>query len=358
VKKKILFLLPSLEFGGAEKVMVLLYNHINRVEFEPYFCVFKNGILYKKISENNKITILNKDKVTHGIFGLLKTIYKINPDIVFSTHSHLNAIICLIKKIKLINSKVVIRESNFLSIQQSSSMSFYVKNIVTWLIKQAYPVADHIICQTEEMKKDLQLFLSNSKINPVVIYNPIEDIPGYIKNLTAPRIITIGRLEKQKNHPLIIEAFDLIKNSIPHHLVIIGDGSERDSINKLIESKGLTNRVKLVGFVENVWDEYSGSSLFVLPSKYEGFPNVIIEAMANSVPVISTNCPSGPKEIIEDNVNGLLSPLEDKKILSEKMLYVLQNKEFSEMIRNNAYEFVSKYLISNIVKEYESVYLS
>ena len=96
----------------------------------------------------------------------------------------------------------------------------------------------------------------------------------------------------------------------------------------------------------------------MLPSKYEGFPNVIIEAMANSIPVISTNCPSGPMEIIEDNVNGLLSPVEDEKILSEKMLYLLKNKEFSEMIRSNAHEFVSKYLISNIMKEYESLYLS
>ncbi len=358
MKKKILFVLPSLEFGGAEKVMVVLYNHINRAQFEPYFCVFKNGILYKKISENNKTTILNKDRVMRGITGLLKTIYDINPDIIFSTHCHLNAIICLLKKIKLINSKVVIRESNFLSIQQGSSKSFYVKNIVTWFIKKSYPVADNIICQTKEMRKDLQLLLSNSKINPVVIYNPIEHIPGYIKNLTAPRIISIGRLEKQKNHSLIIEAFDLIKNRIPHHLVIIGKGNEHYSINKLIESKGLMDRVKLVGFVENVWDEYSGSSLFVLASKYEGFPNVIIEAMANSVPVISTDCPSGPNEIIEDNVNGLLSPVENEKILSEKMLYVLQNITFSEMIRSNAHESVSKYLISNIVKKYESVYLS
>ena len=89
------------------------------------------------------------------------SIAKVNPDIIFSTHSHLNAIICLIKKVKLINSKVVIRESNFLSIQQGSSKSFYVKNIVTWLIKQAYPVADHIICQTEEMKKDFLEALKN-----------------------------------------------------------------------------------------------------------------------------------------------------------------------------------------------------
>lgn len=358
MKKKILFILPSLEFGGAEKVMVVLYNHINRLEFEPYFCVFKNGILYKKISEKNKITILNKHRVMHGITGLLKTIYKINPDIVFSTHCHLNAFICLLKKVKLINAKVVIRESNFLSVQQSSSKSFYEKNIVTWFIKKAYPFADSIICQTEEMKKDLQLFVSNSKINPFVIHNPIENIPEYIKTLTVPRIISIGRLEKQKNHSLVIEAFDLIKNIIPHHLVIIGNGSERDSINMLIESKGLKDRVKLVGFIENVWDEYSGSSLFVLPSNYEGFPNVIIEAMANSIPVISTNCPSGPKEIIEDNINGLLSPVENKKILSEKMLYVLQNKSFSEMIRNNAHKFVSKFSTSNIVKKYESVYLS
>jgi len=344
--------------GGAEKVMVTLYNHINREKFEPYFCAFKYGLLHKRISEKKNVTILNKNRVLFGIYGLLKIIYKQNPDIIFSTHGHLNAIVCLFKKLKLINSRIVIRESNFLSVQQCSAESFYEKYIVTWLIKQSYPVADHIICQTEEMKKDLLLFLSDSEIHSTVIYNPLEGIPEYVGDLTEPIIVSIGRLEKQKDHKLLIAAFDLIKDKIKHDLIIIGEGGERDSINKLIVRKKLKDRVKLVGFIEDVWDKYRGSSLFVLPSKFEGFPNVIIEAMANSVPVISTNCPSGPKEIIEDNVNGVLSPIEDKKALSEKILLVLENKEFSEIIRSNAYEFVSKYLINNIAQEYEEVYLS
>ena len=358
MKKTILFLLPSFELGGAEKVMVTLYNHIDRKKFEPYFCVFKNGLLYERISEKNNVTILNKNRVLYGFFGLLEIIHRKNIDIVFSTHSHLNAIVCLMKKIKLINSKVVIRESNFLSIQQGSADSFYEKYVITWLIKQSYSVADHIICQTEEMKKDLALFIPAPKIHLTVIYNPLEDIPEYVSSLEEQIVISIGRLEKQKNHKLLVEAFGLIKDKVQHDLIIIGEGSERDHINHLIKTKQLTDRVKLTGFVEDVWGKYKSSSLFVLSSNFEGFPNVIIEAMANSIPVISTNCLSGPKEIIEDNVNGMLSPIEDKKVLSEKMLLVLENKKFSETIRNNAYNYVGKYSINNIVKEYELAYLS
>ena len=278
-------ILPSFEIGGAEKVMVTLYNNVEKKNFETFFCVFQDGPLRKKINNHKNIFFLNKKKISYGFYDLLKVIYRVGPDIIFCTHSHLNALVCLAKKFKLFKAKVIIRESNFLSKQQSLSKSFYEKYIVTWFIKNTYSASNHIVCQTKEMMEDMNYFFHNENIKKTVIYNPLDFIPEYIVKKTKKTIISIGRLEQQKNQRVLIEAFDLICHKIPHNLCIIGRGTEFDNLEKLIRSKSLEDRVDLVGFVESPWDVYQNSSLFVLSSDFEGFPNVIIESMANSTPV-------------------------------------------------------------------------
>ena len=112
MRKKILFLLPSLDMGGAEKVMVSLYNQLDLKIFNANFCAFNCGVLKSNIANQENLIILYKSRIIYGIFGLLKVCNKIQPDVIFSTHSHLNALVCLIKKLKLIKSRIIIRESN------------------------------------------------------------------------------------------------------------------------------------------------------------------------------------------------------------------------------------------------------
>jgi glycosyltransferase involved in cell wall biosynthesis len=353
---KILFVLPTLRMGGAEKVMISLFNNIDKVFLEPSIVAFSNGSLKSKIVDQSRLTVLDHESLLSGVFKFSQLVRSINPDVIFSTHSHLNALLCFLKKLNIIKSKLIIRESNYLSMQQSNGKSLYEKYFITFMIKTFYHNADHLICQSNEMLKDIYSFIPKYTVPATVIYNPIENIPPYINKVSKKQIISIGRLDPQKNHQLLIKAFDKIKNTIPHSLVIIGDGSEYNNLRKIIVKKGLEDRVQLTGFIENVWDEYSNSSLFVLSSIYEGFPNVILEAMANSTPVISSNCLSGPKEIIRDSYNGLLFPVGDVEQLSKLILKLVNDNMLSSYLKINAYKDLARYDLTLISKQYNSIF--
>ena len=353
---KILFVLPTLRMGGAEKVMISLFNNIDKGFLEPSIVAFSNGSLKSKIKDQSRLTVLEHDSVLSGVFGFSQLVRSINPDVVFSTHSHLNALLCFLKKLNIIKSKLIIRESNYLSKQQSHGKSLYEKYFITFMIKTFYHNADHLICQSNEMLEDIYSFIPKYTVPATVIYNPIENIPPYINKGSKKQIISIGRLDPQKNHQLLIKAFDKIKNTIPHSLVIIGDGSEYNNLRKIIVKKGLEDRVQLTGFIENVWDEYSNSALFVLSSNYEGFPNVILEAMANSTPVVSSDCPSGPKEIIQHGINGFLFEVGDIDGLAKCIKHAILTETAISSIRHRAYLDVKAYSITHIVNKYENIF--
>ena len=342
--------------GGAEKVMVSLFNHIDNDLFESSFLAFSNGSLKSKIEDQSRLTVLNHDSVISGVFEFLQLVRKINPDVVFSTHSHLNALLCFFKKLNIIKSKLIIRESNYLSIQQGNGKSLYEKYFITYMIKTFYHYANHLICQSNLMKNDIHSFIPNYIVPASVIYNPIENIPPYIGEETKKLIISIGRLELQKNHQLLIKAFDQVKNIIPHDLLIIGDGSEYNNLKRLIDKRGLKDRVHLKGFIENVWEKYCNSGLFVLSSDFEGFPNVILEAMANCTPVISADCPSGPNEIIQHGENGFLFKVGCADELARLITRMVADDTLQEKIKKNAYQRLIKYNIIDISKQYQNIF--
>jgi glycosyltransferase involved in cell wall biosynthesis len=205
------------------------------------------------------------------------------------------------------------------------------------------------------MKDDFYSFLPSWNVPTSVIHNPLTHIPPFISDLPKKTIITIGRLEKQKNHKLLILAYNKIKDVIPHNLVIIGEGSERSILEQLINNNGLKQRVFLKGYIDDPWLEYKNSALFVLTSNYEGFPNVLIEAMANSTPVISSDCPSGPKGIIQDHVNGLLFPVGNVDILANLISSNIVDHESMKKYKENAYAYVERYKIGSIMSIFKKI---
>ncbi len=196
--------------------------------------------------------------------------------------------------------------------------------------------------------------------NVIVVVNPL---PDYIEELkqeekVVGRIMAAGSLQHIKRFDRLIDAFSLIADQYPQwHVVIYGDGPEKQELKKKIFQYGLEGRFFLKGLTHNIYSEYLRSQFFVLSSDNEGFGLVIIEAMSCGLPVVSTDCPFGPREIIADGKTGLLSRLDAEDLAAKMEWMITHEKERMEM-GENAHKSASRYKMDNVMKEWEAAYLS
>jgi len=164
--------------------------------------------------------------------------------------------------------------------------------------------------------------------------------PWYTKKRDAPLIVAAGRLEPQKDYPTLIQAFSLVKHKIPNaRLLILGEGSQRASLQTQIKKQQLNDSIQLAGHVENPFAYMSNADLFVLSSAWEGFGNVLVEAMATGTPVVSTDCPSGPSEILDQGRYGRLTPVGDTEALAVAILETLESPLPPETLIARSHEF-------------------
>ena len=238
------------------------------------------------------------------------------------------------------------------------SFNFMIKKFV-------YKYSDKVIAISDGVAQDLikNFNLSPNKVR--VIYNPSAD--PEIKNLSnenvthpwfqidIPIIIGIGRLTHQKDFSTLIKAFSILRKEKDCKLIIIGEGSERSKIESLISKENLKDDIELMGFQVNPWKYLSKSNLFVLSSLWEGFGNVIVESMYLGTPVISTDCPSGPREILKNGDLGILVPPADPELLSTEILNFLnfpnENLEKALKAENSSLEYLPSQIAQNYSKE-------
>jgi glycosyltransferase involved in cell wall biosynthesis len=199
------------------------------------------------------------------------------------------------------------------------------------LMRWLYPKADVVIAISEGVARDLSQFVP--KLRSVrVVYNAGYDEnvlrgarQGEVPGLPAdgPLIVSCGRLTAQKAYLMLIDAFAEVRKDCPATLCIIGVGEDYESIKDRARLRGVSDSLLLPGFMENPWKTMAAANVFALSSAFEGFGNVIVEAMACGTPVVSTDAPYGPGEIIENGVNGLLVPVGDHAALARAILSVL-----------------------------------
>ena len=371
---KLFILIPSLEKGGIERSMSRLSRglldrgwDVSIISEKPS----KESISY--FDERVKLLSLGSSFINQNsniIFSIFKNIFyyfkikkyikKYSPDVLLAVK---NIPVSIFLKIILKNKfKLIIREAvnpKYSSITQRSLLSrIFVNN----LKKLLYPKADNIIAISEGVKQSLvkNFNLDSSKIQ--TIYNPSadekilslakEDIDrDLISN--RPLIVSIGRLTKQKNHITLLKAFNKIHSNIDCNLYIIGEGSERRNLEKFIKNNNIDNKVKLLGYQNNPWKFLSKSNLFVLPSIWEGFGNVIVESMLIGIPVISSDCPSGPREILNNGKSGKLFQVGDYNNLAKIMEEIISSDN-SELI-NYAKLRSKDFTIEKITQEYQKV---
>ncbi len=345
---KITFVISSLGSGGAERVLSILANKLVN-NHNVTIITFANNESFYPLNNKIKHIKLNLLKESKNIFQsfvnsfkriviLTKTIKQENPDIVitFMTQTNILAIIAS----KIARKKIIISERTV--------YDFYNSKILNLVRKLIYPFSDMLITQTNADKKNYN-FLKNV----FVIYNPIE-IKNSNLNVKKEKIIFgVGRLDKQKGFDTLIKVFSQIKKD-DWKLIIAGDGQERNNLENLIKKLQVKN-IELIGKTKEIFKWYEKASIFVLSSKKEGFPNVLIEAMSCGCASIAFDCPYGPGEIIEDGINGILVENQNQQKLQEAIEKLIENKDLRERLSKEAIKVRDKYSIEKIIKEWENI---
>ncbi|WP_102348298.1 glycosyltransferase [Bacillus sp. Marseille-P3661] len=308
MKKKLLFIIPSLSGGGAERVIVTLLKRLSREKFDMKLVLLvKEGTYLKEIPNDIEIINLNVQRVRSAVYPLLSTIWKVKPDVIFSTLGHLNLALILLKFLFPKKSKLVVREGSIVS---RNILANKFPKIWALLYKYFYKNADLIICQSQFMRDDLMSNFNVPSKKMHIIYNPVDITVIEAKSNQDPRpspmkeenvnIIAIGRLSQEKGYERIIEAFpNLLEKKPNSKLFFLGMGPKEQQLKEKCRSMGIQESVQFIGFQENpyVWLKYA--DLFIISSYYEGLPNVLLEAIACKCPSVSLVHPGGTREIFE-----------------------------------------------------------
>lgn len=373
-RKKILFIIPSLSGGGAERILLNLLKHLDRKMFIPHIVLLKQqGIYLDQLPKDVIIHDLKlPEKKQRNIFDIFKIITRmalklyprIKPDIVMSFIEDANLIAIMSRIISPHKPIIFISVRNYSSITQQFKRYRLLKKL---LLKKLYIFADRIIAISKGIKKDLCNYYNIPEDKIVVIYNGIElqrinkmcnekitEVPHYFENV--PKIVACGRLTRQKNYPLLLNSFVKVNRTIKSILLILGEGIENSSLMNLANRLNISNDVFFLGFKKNPFKYMANADIFVLSSDFEGFPNVILESLACGTPVISTRCPSGPEEIITDGVNGLLVSVGNVDALAAAILQILKNKDIKSKLSKAGRKRAEDFEIKKMINEYKNIF--
>jgi len=347
--QRVAFFVPTLNGGGAERVMVTFANAFAKKGIETDLVVCSLiGPYVDEIDKRVNVFDLKKDHVSRSLPALLRYIRENKPTAMVSCQAHANIFAVIAKLVSREKFRLAIREANTPSVSGKVGNSTYpVKTFLVSVVQEKrYKYADFVIAPSKGVADDLvkNKVVSISKIR--VVYNPV-DIELIEKKAEEPIshpwfqgndqvILAVGRLTKQKDYPTLLRAFSIVSRKVSCKLVILGEGEERKELEELVKDLGLEGTVDMPGFVENPFAYMARASVFVLSSLWEGLPNVLIQAMVCGTPVVATDCPSGPREILEDGRYGNLVPPGDPKQLAEAILMNLSILQDPSIIKRRA----------------------
>lgn len=348
---------PSFSGGGAERIAVNLANEYTAQGHDVTLLVLKDKGPYKsQLNPSVKVHIVGLDRGYKILIYLIKYFRKADYTHVLSVLRGTNIFVGLALLFNF-KPKLTFREANELNAINQLSIKQKLKFLMR--MKLAYFRANLVLANANKTKQDLINFniVGSSKIevvhNPVLANSYIEKLEksvNFIFEENKYYFLNVGRYHYQKNQALLIDAFSIISNAAPNaHLLILGEGEEKDNLENQINTLNLSERITLVPFQDNPFPFYKNSDCFVLSSRWEGFGNVIVESLAAGTPVISTAC-GGPKDILQNNKYGVLVENESVEALASAMLNMINGKtEYSTKdLKARAVEFT----VENKAAEY------
>ena len=346
---KIAFIIYSLEAGGAERVVSILANFFSKKHDVEIF-VFSEAPVFYKLSSKVKIKVIQYKKAKKfplkrlrdsysRISALKKLLIERNSHVIISFTSVMN-IYSIIANIFL-NRKLIISERVDPKAHKLSLKIEILRNLL-------YNLADKLVVQNNAQ---YNYFIKKVKKNKlVIINNPIQKIEPISSVDDKVHIVNIGRLVEQKNHFALIDAF--INANLMCNLYILGDGPMKSNLEEYIIKNNMQNRIHLVGLQKDVYKYLKSDWIFASTSNYEGYPNALIEAMNAGLACVHYDCPSGIGEILDNEVNGYLIPMNQNKIFSSKLKELFINKAKRTLLGANARKSVQRLQVENITDKW------
>lgn len=356
---KICIITPSFSGGGAEKVAVNLANQYAEEGIDTTLLVFVNKGPYKNhLSNRVSVVDLSVSRSRYAIFKLRRVLDKIAPTHVISVIRDASIMLGLVGK-RREGCIIAYREAN--TLHGMHRMPSFKRWVYRYLLKFTYKKADIVIANSEDTKADLIVNKIIDDKRVTVIRNPV--IPKDFSNKVASEakhswlnadnkiVLNVGRFHPQKNQKFLIDAFSRVLVTLPSaKLLILGEGAEENALRAQIKRLNLNENVDLVLFQENPFPYYRDSDLFVLTSDWEGFGNILVEALACGTPVISTDCAGGPRSILADGKFGTLVPVGNVKKLAAAIIEQLNQPDLWD--RNALAERGQEFTVEAVAAEY------
>ena len=357
--KTYLFTTLSLTGGGTERVAAVLPSKLADIGYDTHLIVYRRSDKEYPISDKLKVHYLDEGwtscnpiaRLQRNVKMLKALMQEIKPDIIIN----------LLGDISLYQVYLASKRSGatFVASVRNHPRKAYKGMRLGWLKNQIHLAlvkkADVGFMQTKEQ---LDFFSDKVKAKSFVLPNPVDDSflqEAYQQRQQIRRIVTLGRLNQQKNHKLLIEAFARVceqnRGKQDLELCIYGEGEEKDNLLELSKSLGVQDKVHLCGRTTNPVKTLSEHDIFVLSSDYEGMPNALMEAMAVGIPCISTDCPTGPADMIREKENGLLVPMRDVDALVYALEYYIADAKRAYRLGQAGKQYIqSHYAAEEIAK--------
>jgi len=325
--KRLAILVPGLYGGGAERVMLKLAQGISaRGHAVDLVLARAEGPYLAAVPGSVRVVDLRARRMVASLPALVRYLRREEPDALLSV-LHANVVALWARRLAGVGIRVFVSERNSLSSASRHYASDLRMRLAPWLKRRFYPWADGIIAVSKGVADELAEITGIPRQRVRVIYNPIVtpeleeqaqmplEHPWFVPG-QAPVILAVGRLTAQKDFVTLIKAFAQLRKTRQARLLILGEGEERPTLEDLVEQLGLEQDISLPGFVSNPYPFMARASAFVLSSRWEGLPGVLIEALYCGAPLVATDCPSGPREILRDGEYGRMVPVGDSVALS------------------------------------------
>lgn len=343
--KRLALFLPDMRGGGAERVGLRLVEDFLDAGHEVDLVLLqKEGELLTLLPPGVQVFDLGARRVRNGILPLVRYFRSRRPHAMQISMWPLTIIGILAHRLARSSARIVTSDHAALSKHFPPSRPIVFKSL-TWSVRLFYPLADARILVARDAADDLARISGIDRGSIEVVYNPVAEPPADLKSTphvellwdgAERRIITVGSLKAQKNHRLLIRSFARAFAGKPVKLMILGQGELEQELEGLTGQLGVADQVLFPGFTTDPWPFYASADLFALSSDYEGYPLVLIEALRSGLPIVSTDCESGPREILDGGRYGALVPVGDEAALADAMTDALLRRHDPDALRARA----------------------